>query len=626
MAITLDDPFLFAMYSVEAFLDLELLVFFLLRWRPQKTRHVAVLGLAYLCFGIARILLMFWDYTEPKHDVANAGFYITAAFFAFMAMAVFMHAAEILIKKTRHAFTVGFLGLSCAILFFPLGMYETVQMIYYIFAPVLIMFVIGFLFYLMSMTTGSVRKKFFVVFIGLALYGTGYALSARIFNVSKIVSESIVLAGLACTALGFIEIPMLEEIHWNDYLLHVFAFHIDSSACIHDETLAKVGLEENVSADLFSSGVTGVIGIIKEMIQSEKKLKVLDHEDKKILLEYGKHVTVALITRKDLDILHEKLRTYIRRVETELRQPLENWRGEVGRFAAPMKTITTDVLKTVIDRNWWRVDPRSVARQVVAFMNGLFPKNRFGHHPEKKMKTYSKTGVQPTPKKGSSSVPSESDPWLAPDSDKKRASTTPAPATAPPATATARSPIPPAVTIKPAAAPALEANAVPLNPEAQTIATPARQEVANDRNELPVTSGASSGGAEEQVQVEQLDKLKTLFKISERVKIDDIATMLSTNRKDVFDKLLTLSKSVDFQINEDLVIIEEDKSDLLITELDKQFTKWGNKEQSKSGKIKGTSKNDVGSSEALVGNSSAITKREKPIKPAAKPTAARKKK
>ncbi|NMC07817.1 MAG: hypothetical protein GYA24_21565 [Candidatus Lokiarchaeota archaeon] len=376
MAIILTDPFLFGMYSVEVFLDFELLVFFLLRWKPRKTRHVAVLGLAYLCLGIARLLLMFWDYQEPVHSVSTARYYIAAAFFAFLAMAVFLHAAEALIVKTRHVATACFLGLAATLMFFPNEMYTTVQVIYYIFAPISILFVISFLFYLMSMTSGHVRKKFFVVFVGLTCYGTGYALSADLFNLPKGLSSSVVLVGLAMTALGFIEIPQLEEIHWHDYLLHVFTFHINTSACIYDESLGKKDTtDQGIAADLFSSGVTGIIGIIKEMIRSDKRLKVLDHEDKKILLEYGNHVTVALITRKDLDILHEKLRVYIHRVETDLQQPLERWRGEVSRFGPKMQAITADIFKTIIDKNLWKVDPRSIARQVKDFFKGFIPED-----------------------------------------------------------------------------------------------------------------------------------------------------------------------------------------------------------------------------------------------------------
>nr|MDO8084515.1 hypothetical protein [Candidatus Sigynarchaeum springense] len=91
--------------------------------------------------------------------------------------------------------------------------------------------------------------------------------------------------------------------------------------------------------------------------------------------------------------------------------------------------------------------------------------------------------------------------------------------------------------------------------------------------------------AKKGMEHEQLDKLKALLKVSERVKIDDIASMLGTSRKDTIDKLLALSKSVNFQISEDVVIIEKGQTDLLISELDKQFGEWGTKEKTKSGKI-----------------------------------------
>jgi hypothetical protein len=83
----------------------------------------------------------------------------------------------------------------------------------------------------------------------------------------------------------------------------------------------------------------------------------------------------------------------------------------------------------------------------------------------------------------------------------------------------------------------------------------------------------------------QLDKLKALFKVSERVKIDDIASMLGTSRRDAFDKLLVLSKTVNFQISEDVVIVNKGQTDVLVSELDKQFGEWGTKEKTKSGKI-----------------------------------------
>ncbi|MEX2682225.1 MAG: hypothetical protein Q6373_011530 [Candidatus Sigynarchaeota archaeon] len=107
----------------------------------------------------------------------------------------------------------------------------------------------------------------------------------------------------------------------------------------------------------------------------------------------------------------------------------------------------------------------------------------------------------------------------------------------------------------------------------------AREQIAGRRVAQRIPRARSS------LQQEQLNKLKALLKVSERIKIDDIASVLGTSRKDTIDKLLLLSKSVNFQINEDVVIIEKGQTDLLISELDKQFGEWETKEKTKSGKI-----------------------------------------
>lgn len=365
--MNIDNPLLFALNSIEIFLDFELALFLLVRGRPRATRHIAILGLAYVFFGITRILLVFWDFEDYPHTTES--YYIVGAFFAFLAMSVFMYASEVLIAKTKHALTIGFLALAVTCLFLP---FQIVRLVYYIFAPLLICFTIFFLFLLMSLTSGSVRKSFFVVFVGLCLYGLGYAFSAELLNSifpTKIFPSMLILAGLAFTGMGFINIPSFQEIHWDDSLLHVFVFHIETSVCIYDQSLIKVGKDAEISADLFSSGVSGIINIIKEMVQSEKKLKVLDHEDKKIILEYGKYITVALVTVRDLKILHERLPQYISRIEGQFGAKFEHWDGEITQFLAELKTISNDMLVTKFDGDWWKIDPRNIVKEIKKFFS-----------------------------------------------------------------------------------------------------------------------------------------------------------------------------------------------------------------------------------------------------------------
>jgi len=365
--MNIDNPILFSLYSIEIFLDFELALLLLFRGKPRATRHIAMLGLAYVFFGITRIFLVFWDFEDIHHTTES--YYIIGAFFAFLAMSVFMFASEFLIAKTKHAFTICFLAVAVTCLFLP---FQVVRLVYYIFAPLLICFTIVFLCLLMSLTSGSVRKNFFVVFVGLCLYGAGYAFSAELLKPifpAKVFPSLLILAGLAFTGMGFMNIPSFQEIHWDDSLLHVFVFHINTSACIFDESLIKVGKDSEISADLFSSGVSGIINIIKEMVQSEKKLKVLDHEDKKIILEYGEYITVALVTVRDLKILHEKLPQYISRIEGESRARFEHWNGEITQFSERIKAITKDVLETKYDGSWWKIDPKNIVKEIRKFFS-----------------------------------------------------------------------------------------------------------------------------------------------------------------------------------------------------------------------------------------------------------------
>nr|MDO8116407.1 hypothetical protein [Candidatus Sigynarchaeota archaeon] len=250
-------------------------------------------------------------------------------------------------------------------MFLPFGY---VRVFYYIFSPVMIIITIFFSCVLMANTVGVIRKKFFVVFIGLVFYGAGYALGAEMIknvlssparDVYCVFQTAIVLIGLVLTGGGYIGLPSLGEIHWQDNMIHVFVFHIETSVAVFDQHLVKEGTApQKLMPDLFSSGVSGVIGIIREMIQSEKRLKVLDHEDKKILLEYGKHVIVALIAMKDFKIYREKLLRYIDRIETRFDKDFERWNGEITKFAFEMTEITKKEFLTSFDPDWWRLKPR----------------------------------------------------------------------------------------------------------------------------------------------------------------------------------------------------------------------------------------------------------------------------
>jgi len=82
---------------------------------------------------------------------------------------------------------------------------------------------------------------------------------------------------------------------------------------------------------------------------------------------------------------------------------------------------------------------------------------------------------------------------------------------------------------------------------------------------------------EEKVIDPQIIKIKELLDVSDRIKINDISEALGMKRKELFNKIVSLSKMVKFQISDDVIIVGKDKADVFISELDKQFAEWGKK-------------------------------------------------
>ena len=100
--------------------------------------------------------------------------------------------------------------------------------------------------------------------------------------------------------------------------------------------------ETSAELDLISSGLTGVKALLSEMVQSKKQLKVVDHQDVKIIFEYGTHSTLALIVHENLHIYHSKLTLLIEKFENLFHDVLIKWKGETKIFL-PSKRLIEEI-------------------------------------------------------------------------------------------------------------------------------------------------------------------------------------------------------------------------------------------------------------------------------------------
>ncbi|MFX1575810.1 MAG: hypothetical protein ACFFCF_01415 [Promethearchaeota archaeon] len=103
---------------------------------------------------------------------------------------------------------------------------------------------------------------------------------------------------------------------------------------------------ENMEPDLVTGFLSAVSMFLSDLVgrisetgqqlhaleREDGRLRVIDREDVKILLEYGKNIYVAVFSTHDLAAIRERMRALINIMEREHSEVLENWLGDLGHF------------------------------------------------------------------------------------------------------------------------------------------------------------------------------------------------------------------------------------------------------------------------------------------------------
>jgi len=83
----------------------------------------------------------------------------------------------------------------------------------------------------------------------------------------------------------------------------------------------------------------------------------------------------------------------------------------------------------------------------------------------------------------------------------------------------------------------------------------------------------------------RLEKLKKLVRVSERLKIAQMAQILKLEEKDLYDRIVDWADQFGFTIDEDVVKFSTGRKDDFIAALDGAFAGWEDKEKNKDGKL-----------------------------------------
>ncbi len=162
-----------------------------------------------------------------------------------------------------------------------------------------------------------------------------------------------------------------QEQNWDKALLAIYVM-FNSGILLYHEEFKREGTKKDEAAgtanepglvpDLISSGIVGITQLMQEIVQGKQIMRYIDNYSKKILLEAGKYIIVALIVNNDSRILRDKLRKFIEEFEIEYHDDLSNLTGlDMKRFES-----TTDLIRKYFD---------------VKYMMGFGARENERHHP-----------------------------------------------------------------------------------------------------------------------------------------------------------------------------------------------------------------------------------------------------
>ena len=83
----------------------------------------------------------------------------------------------------------------------------------------------------------------------------------------------------------------------------------------------------------------------------------------------------------------------------------------------------------------------------------------------------------------------------------------------------------------------------------------------------------------------RMEKLKKIVRVSERLKISQMAQILEMNESTLYNKIVDWADQFGFTIDEDVVKFEAGRKDEFIASLDGAFQGWDEKTRTKDGKI-----------------------------------------
>ena len=330
---------------IEIMIELEIFWYFIVGAYRVKVEGIAIVdkftifgAFGFLLGAFSRVCYIAFDYYIPDNIYRYLAWIFLISCVIIIVISVFRGTPKLIFKDFRYKkgyFLTAALFVTLTILmrlfFYSIGFW-----IILVCTGAVILVPILYLFNQWIKCVGGYIKKYFTMgllaipltFIGIGIGPLWGTLPEYEGWLVKISAHITFLVGLGLLAISLWTLPTLTEIGWEDKIYFLYVI-MPGGILAYEYHFKK---ESKVDSDLLSSGITGIVDIVKEMTGSLKRLKIIRQEKKNIYLEYGTKVTVAIIAEEELKILFEKLARFTREFEAIFADVLESWDGNTDIF------------------------------------------------------------------------------------------------------------------------------------------------------------------------------------------------------------------------------------------------------------------------------------------------------
>ncbi len=137
----------------------------------------------------------------------------------------------------------------------------------------------------------------------------------------------------------------LQTRNWEKHLRNLFILKKDGLS-LYGYTF---GIEIQ-DPTLVSAALMAISSFVSDAVKSKKGLRVIDLEDKKVILSHGEYVITALISAKDFPIIRTRAEHFTKAFEARYGGKIVDWRGDQSVFKGTDKVIQEYFPVSIEDR------------------------------------------------------------------------------------------------------------------------------------------------------------------------------------------------------------------------------------------------------------------------------------